>query len=94
MEDPQAFSKLALKKIISKLSLTTPIGSDGVPPKLVKLSNKVISRPLSELIKKTLIHKFQFPNAEKITRVAHVFKNDDSLDKNNYQPISVFSKLF
>ena len=69
MEDPQAFSKLAsssdIEKIISKLSLTTPIGSDGVPPRLVKLAFKMISGPLSELLKKTLIHKFQFPTAEK-----------------------------
>ena len=50
MENPQAFSfELAnssdIEKIISKLSLTNAIGSDGVPPKLVKLANKVISGP-------------------------------------------------
>ena len=41
-KNPQAFSfKQAsssdIEKIISKLSLTTAIGFDGVPPKLVKL---------------------------------------------------------
>ena len=51
-ENPQAFSfKLAsssdIEKLISKLSLTTAIRSDGVPPKLVKLADKVISGPLS-----------------------------------------------
>ena len=88
---------LTLKKIISKLSLTTAIGFDGVPPKLVKLANKVISGPLSELIIETLIRKCHFPNAEKIACVAPVFKNDDRLDKSNYRPISVlnvFSKIF
>ena len=101
-ENPQAFSfKLAsssdTEKIISKLSLTTAIGSDGVPPKLVKLANKVISRSLSELINETLIHKCHFPNAEKIACVAPVFKKDDRLDKSNYRPINVlnvFSKIF
>ena len=68
--NPQAFSfKLAsssdIEKIISKLSLTTAIGFDVVPPKLVKLANKVISGPLSELINETLIRKCHFPNAEK-----------------------------
>ena len=43
-ENPQAFSfKLAsssdIEKVISKLSLTTAIGSYCVPPKLVKLAN-------------------------------------------------------
>ena len=78
---------LTLKKIISKLSLTTATGSDGVPPKLVKLANKVISRPLLELINETLIHhKRHFPNAEKIACVAPVFKKDDRwLDKSNYR---------
>ena len=38
-----------IEKIISKLSLTAAIGSDGVSPKLVKLANKVISGPISEL---------------------------------------------
>ena len=101
-ENPQAFSlKLAsnpdIEKIISKLSLTTAIGSDGVPPKLVKLSNKMISRPLTELINETLIHKCHFPNAEKIACVASIFKKDDRLDKSNYRPIGVLnvsSKLF
>ena len=86
-----------IEKIISKLSLTTAIGSDGVPPKLAKLANKVISGPLSELINETLIHKCHFPNAEKIACVAPVFKNDNRLDKSNYRPISVlkvFAKLF
>ena len=69
-KNPQAFSfKLAssfdTEKIISKLSLTTAIGSDGVPPKLVKLANKMISGPLSELNNETLIHKCHFPDAEK-----------------------------
>ena len=46
MENPQAFSfKLASSSIISIFSLTNAIGSDGVPPKLVKLANKVIARP-------------------------------------------------
>ena len=68
-KNPQAFSfKLAsssdIEKIISKLSLTTAIGFDGVPPKLVKLANKVISGPLSKLINETLIRKCHFPNAE------------------------------
>ena len=95
------FFKLAsssdIEKIISKLSLTTAIGFDGVPPKLVKLANKVISGTLSELINETLIGKCHFPNAEKIASVAPVFKNDDRLDNSNYRPISVlnvFSKIF
>ena len=103
MNNPRAFSiKLAsssdIEKIMSKLSLYTAIGSDGVPPKLVKLANKVISVPLSELINETLIiHKCHFPNAEKIACVAPVSKKDDRLDKSNHQSISVlnvFSKIF
>ena len=78
-KNPQAFSfKLAsssdIEKIISKLSLTTAIGFDGVPPKLVKLANKVISGPVSELINETLIRQCHFPNAEKIACVAPVLK--------------------
>ena len=89
VENPQAFSfKLAsssdIEKIISQLRLTTVTGSDGVPPKLVKLAKKVIFGPLSELINEALIHKCHFPNAEKIACVALVFKKDDRLDKSNY----------
>ena len=78
-ENPQAFSfTLAsssdIEKIISKLSLTTAIGSDVVLPKLVRLADKVISRLFSELIKEILIHKCHFPEAEKMASVAPVFK--------------------
>ena len=89
MKNSQAFSfKLAsssdIEKIISKLSLATAIGFDGVLQKLVKRANKVISGPLSELINETLLHKCHFPNAEKTACVAPIFKNDDRLDKSNY----------
>ena len=68
-----------------------------MPPKVVKVANKVISGPLSELINETPIRKCHFPNAEKIACGTPVFKNDDILDKSNCRPISVlnvFSKIF
>ena len=73
-----------------------PPGYDKIPPKLVKLSSAILSKPLTMIINSG-IRAHIFPENEKIASVTPVYKPGDKLRKENYRPISilnVFSKVF
>ena len=68
------------------------VGPYSIPNKIMKISKKIISLPLSQLINDS-IFKGSFPNICKIAQVIPIFKNDSRLLYTNYRPISLLSNL-
>ena len=71
-------------------------GYDNIPPKLLKLAPEEFSVPLTALFNESL-KKMCFPSDLKMSELAPLFKNKDSLLFGNYRPVSILpctSKLF
>ena len=82
-----------LRNIDSKKST----GTDKIPTKLIKLSAKVISKPLVIAINNSF-NKGMFPDNAKIACVSPLDKHtDDKYSVTNFRPVSVlntFSKIY
>ena len=71
-------------------------GCDNIPPKLLKLAPEEFLIPLTALFNESL-KKMGFPSDLKMSELAPLFKNKDSLFFGNYRPVSILpctSKLF
>ena len=64
-------------------NLTQQATRNKIPPKLVKLSSDILSRPLTMIIN-SVIGTQSFPENEKIAAVTPVYKSGDKLRKENY----------
>ena len=53
-------------RIISELHEKVSVGTDNIPPKLVKIASEIISDLLTELINQTLITDLKFLCLEKL----------------------------
>ena len=82
-----------LRNIDSKKSS----GIDTIPPKLIKLSAKVLSKPLAIAINNSF-NKGMFPDNVKIACVSPIDKHtNDKYSWTNFRPVNVlntFSKLY
>ena len=71
--------------------------TDKIPPKLVKISPEVLSRPLADVINNS-VSKGVFPDNAKVTSVSRIDKQPDDKNKvSNFRPVSVlntFSKIY
>ena len=65
-------------------------GIDGVSPRILKLSAKVIAPSLTIIFNQTILTGI-FPNDWKIARITPIFKSDAKDKMKNYRPISVIS---
>ena len=81
-----------ISKIITSLDSTKKTSGDN-PTKIVKLANKEICKDLANCINES-IKKNEFPNELKAADITPIFKNEDSLNKENYRPVSVLRVLF
>ena len=92
----QQATEAEIASYLTSLNPKKPPGYDKIPPKLVKLSSDILSKPLTMIINSG-IRAHIFPENEKIASVTPVYKSGDKLRKENYRPISilnVFSKVF
>ena len=82
---------------LATLNPKKPSGYDKIPPKLVRLSSDILSRPLTMIINSG-IGTHIFPENEKIASVTPVYKSGDKLRKEITGPfisiLNVFSKVF
>ena len=81
-----------IEDIIKTLNIRKSIGPNSIPTKLLKQFSKEISIPIEKLINLSF-ETGLFPDALKLTRIIPVFKNGDSLQCNNYRPISLTSNI-
>jgi hypothetical protein len=85
-----------VSKYIAKSSRNKATGVDKISARLLKATKHTISEPLCNLINYTL-DAASFPNRLKEAQVVPIFKKKDSLDKQNYRPVSILpyiSKIF
>ena len=75
---------------LNRLSKTKSTGLDNISAKLIRECADIISDPLCDLFNKSLMSGI-FPDDWKCARVIPLFKQGESLDLNNYRPISVIS---
>ena len=75
---------------LNKLSKTKATGLDNISARLIRECADIISGPLCNQFNKSLMSGI-FPDDWKCARATLLFKQDDSFDLINYQPISVIS---
>lgn len=89
-------SEEEIKNIVSKMKNLKSSGLDQVPVTVIKKCIDIIAPTLTHIFNAS-IHKAIFPDKLKISKIIPLFKKGDTLDINNYRPISllsVFSKIF
>ena len=83
-------------KLLKNIDDKKATGTDKIPPKLVKISAKVLSQPLADAINSN-ISKGVFPGNAKIASVSPIDKQSDDKNKSNFRPVRVlntFSKIY
>ena len=85
-----------VEQLLRNIDRKKSTGIDQIPPKLIKLSPKVLSRPLAIAINNNF-NKGMFPDNAKIACVSSLDKHtDDKYSVTNFRPVSVlntFSKI-
>ena len=77
---------------LRKLNIKKATGYDSIPPKLLRIAAKPLTRPLTKIVNNSLCSNI-FPNALKLADVSPIYKKVDRLLKENFRPISVLSCL-
>ena len=73
---------------INRLKNKSSHGFDNISNILIKKAKHALVKPLTLLINQTLTTG-EFPNELKISKVKPLFKTGDTLQINNYRPISL-----
>ena len=77
---------------IKTLKNTKASGPSNIPTKVFQTFAKPLSKPLADLIDLSF-STGKFPSSLKTTKVIPVLKKGDTLDCNNYRPISRISNI-
>ena len=77
---------------INRLKNKSSHGFDNISNILIKKAKHVLVKPLTLLINQTLTTG-EFPNELKISKVKPLFKTGDTLQINNYRPISLLPSV-
>ena len=84
-----------IEDIINKLDSSKATGVDNIPARVVKLSAKVIKKPLTTILN-SCINNGNFPDLLKLEKITPLYKNlkeNSRLDKKCYRPVSVLTIL-
>ena len=87
-----SISKLDVKKEILNLSSKKATRKGDIPAKILKNSINTYLSELTILINNCL-KEGVFPDDLKLADITPIFKKEDSLNKENYRPISILSHL-
>ena len=94
-----AFQEIDEEKVnfcINNIKVNSAPGSDGIPPRFVKLAKTILTPLLTKIFNKCIQHEI-FPKAFKTAQVILIPKISSPKSLNDLRPISllfVFSKLF
>ncbi len=82
-----------VENLLHKLDMNKARGYNQIPPKMVKLCSKELSKILTELVN-IAFKQIIFPDDMKRADVSPIFKKKDNMIKNNYMPVSILSVCF
>ena len=75
-------------KEIMDLNPKKAVGTDFIPPNLIKDSVTVLKSPLTQLFNNS-VEECHFPSDLKYANATPLYKKDDNTNKENYRPIIV-----
>jgi hypothetical protein len=81
-----------VKKVIRQLKAKQSSDANGVSSKMIRFIGDVIANPLSHIFNISL-NNGVFPSKLKLCRVIPIFKAGNSLECDNYRPISLLSSI-
>ena len=81
-----------VKKMLKSLSNSRSTGIDELDNFSVKLSAELIAQPVHHIITLSIMQS-KFPNGWKYSKVLHLHKKEDILEKKNYRPVAILSPL-
>ena len=87
-----AISNEFVDKKLKELNIKKATGIDGISVKVLKLAQPVITKPITELINKT-IKSATFPDKLKEAQVVPLHKKNNVLDVGNYRPVSILPAI-
>ena len=79
-------------KLLKSIDCKKAIGTDSIPPKIIKDSANILVKPFTKIIN-LCIKENKFPTKAKIAEVLPIFKKDERQQKGNYRPISILNTL-
>jgi hypothetical protein len=85
IEDELIVYCIALSKIL-EITIKKATERDGISLKILKIAKPVITKPISELMNKS-ISLAKFPEKLKEAQVVPCHKKSNALDKSNYRPV-------
>jgi hypothetical protein len=84
------------RNLVIQSTVIKTVGFFGITNKLIKLSSQLISKPLTDIVSKSLIMGV-YPERLKYAVIKPVLKKGEKIDMSNYRPISVvteFAEIF
>ena len=81
-----------VEKELLLLNLKKATGVDNISPVLLRMTAKVISKPLCEIFNQSIING-EFPDIWKEAMVVPIFKARSNDNVNNYRPVSILYSL-
>ena len=79
-------------KYLSTLDTSKATGLDGIGPRLLTISSRIITKSITYIVNKCISNGI-FPSLWKQAKVNPLFKGGDKDDVNNYRPISILPTL-
>ena len=81
-----------IKNIINELNSKKTSGPGSIPTEILKLTNNIISKPLSEIINLSFESGI-FPSMLKCSKIIPIYKKGENTSINSYRPISLLSNI-
>ena len=92
----QEHVSIEVKSLLRNIDSNKATGYDTIPPKLVKAAANELAQPISSLVNMSLSLS-RFPHELKKSETSPLYKGQNSLEPQNYRPLSVLtclSKIF
>ena len=81
-------SEYQIMKILQKLPVKKASGYDDIPLKFIKMTSRLLSKPLSMIANKCISQQI-FPENMKKANITPLYKKKDKLNKDNYRSVNL-----